>query len=275
MKTTIKPLAAAALAMCMYAGAGIAGDTLQSDTTKTSYALGYQIGGDMRRQQVDIDSVAVVQGITDARKGTAPRMSEEEMRNTLMELKRKVVAEERAAAKLEIDKAAEAASKDADHDQHGAQAAPPAKEASSANDAAAHQVYAKRMAPEGNKVAQEYFADNAKKEGIITLPSGVQYKVLQDGTGKQPKAGDKVSINYKGTLANGTEFGNSDQNGKGVPRTFPFDALVPGLREAVSHMKEGAEWRVFVPPQLGFDARTPLFRKITVFDIKLASVIPQ
>lgn len=280
MNTTIKPLAAAALAMCMYAGTGSASDTmeLKSDTAKTSYALGYQIGGDMKRQQVDIDSVAVVQGIVDARKGDTPRMSEETMRNTLMELKRKIVAQERAEAKVEIDQAAEAAKKSATPEHHGAQDAPTAKDApatapavkdaSVAKDTPAAQAVAKRMSPQGEEIAKEFFANNAKKEGIVTLPSGVQYKVLQEGSGKQPKDGDKVSMTYRGTLANGTEFGNSNA----AARTFPLNALVPGLREAVSRMKEGAEWQVFIPPQLGFDARTPLFRKITVFDIKLASV---
>ncbi len=107
----------------------------------------------------------------------------------------------------------------------------------------------------------------------MTLPSGVQYKVIKEGTGRQPKGKDKVELVYRGSMANGNEFGNTDRNGKPEAMRFSLDALVPGLRDAVSHMKEGAEWKVFVPPQLGFDASTPLYRKITVFDIRLASVV--
>ncbi len=98
--------------------------------------------------------------------------------------------------------------------------------------------------------------------------------MLKDGTGKQPQETDKVALIYRGSFINGNEFGNTDQEGKPVPKTFPLTSLVPGMREAISHMNEGAKWQVFVPPQLGFDASTPLYRKVTVFDVELVAVNP-
>jgi FKBP-type peptidyl-prolyl cis-trans isomerase FklB len=246
------------LATFVYGYASAADDRveLKSEIDQVSYAIGHQIGEDFKGQQMELNGAAVVQGIADAQKAAAPLMSEEAMRTTLIELKHKIVARERAAMP-EVDKPVEAGS----HPH------------SSAVDTAKPMPQAKRMAAQGNAGAQAFFEENAKKEGIVTLPSGVQYKVLKEGSGKQPMGKDKVELVYRASTANGNEFGSTDRNGKPEAVRFSLEALVPGLRDAVSHMKEGAEWKVFVPPQLGFDASTPLYRKITVFDIRLASVV--
>lgn len=226
---------------------------LKSETDQVSYAIGHQIGEDFKGQHMELNGAALVQGIADAQKGEAPLMSEKTMRATLIEVKRKIVAQERMGMP-EIDRAPEA--------KHPAQDAAPKP-----------LPHAKRMSAQGSESAQVFFARNAQQEGIVTLPSGVQYKVIKEGSGRQPKGKDKVELVYRGSMVNGNEFGNTDRNGKPEAMRFSLDALVPGLRDAVSHMKEGAEWKVFVPPQLGFDASTPLYRKITVFDIRLASVV--
>ncbi len=115
---------------------------------------------------------------------------------------------------------------------------------------AARQQELKKMAEKNLVQGKTFMEENGKKEGIITLPSGLQYKVLQEGSGKTPKATDEVTVNYKGTLIDGTEFDNSYKRGK--PATFPLDRIVSGWREALQLMKEGAKWQLFVPPLLGY-----------------------
>lgn len=256
MNKKIRQSVVLALGMCVSVCAWAVGDgvKLESETDMTSYALGYQIGGDFQRQKIELNAAAVLRGIDDARAGGTPLMTEQAMRDTLIALKRKVTAQERAAMP-------QAGKDDA--------AAPAAQEPSRTAPG-----NARRAAAKASVGATEFLKKNAQKEGVTTLPSGLQYRVLKDGTGKQPQATDKVALVYRGSFANGNEFGNTDQDGKPVPKTFPMDALVPGIREAVSHMKEGAQWQVFVPPELGFSASTPLYRKVTVFDLKLVAINP-
>jgi FKBP-type peptidyl-prolyl cis-trans isomerase FklB len=232
---------------------------LKSETDRESYALGYQIGGDFQRNKMDLNAAAVIRGIADARAGNASLMTDKEMRSTLIELKRKVVAQERAALP-QIDKSSAMVI------QPDAQAEPKIATATAA--------HARRGAPKTTPGAREFLRKNAQREGIATLPNGLQYRVIKDGSGKQPQATDNVALIYRGTLVNGNEFGNTDQDGKSAPKTFSVASLVPGMREAVTRMKEGAQWQVFVPPQMGFGAGTPLYRKVTVFDVQLVAVNP-
>ena len=252
---------ALAAGVCISAAAWAANDelALKSDTDRESYAIGYQIGGDFKRQKMELNAAAVARGINDVRNGEAPLMTEQAMHATLVELKRKVTAQERAAP-LQIEKG------------EGAAALPSAHAAP--KPAAPAGAHARRAAAKPTPVATEFMKKNAQRVGIVTLASGLQYKVIKEGSGKQPKAADQVALIYRGSLVNGNEFGNTDKDGKPVPKLFSVSSLVPGMREAVSHMKEGAQWQVFVPPQLGFDASTPLYRKITVFDVQLVAVNP-
>ena len=89
-----------------------------------------------------------------------------------------------------------------------------------------------------------------KKEGVITLPSGLQYKVIKEGTGKTPKADDTVSTNYRGKLVDGTEFDSSFKRGE--PATFPVNGVIPGWTEALQLMKEGSKWELFIPSNLAY-----------------------
>lgn len=94
-----------------------------------------------------------------------------------------------------------------------------------------------------------FLADNAKKEGVKTTASGLQYLVLKEGTGRTPTAQDSVTVNYKGTLISGKEFDSS----KGI--TFPLNRVIPGWTEGLQLMKEGAEYRLFVPSELAYGER--------------------
>ncbi|CAB1275086.1 FKBP-type peptidyl-prolyl cis-trans isomerase [Candidatus Nitrosacidococcus tergens] len=102
-----------------------------------------------------------------------------------------------------------------------------------------------------NKERGEVFLkENKTKPGVVTLPSGLQYKILQEGKGKIPTAKDKVEVNYRGTLIDGTEFDSSYSRNK--PVTFKIDQVIKGWQEALSHMPVGSKWQIYVPADLAY-----------------------
>ena len=103
------------------------------------------------------------------------------------------------------------------------------------------------------KEGEAFLDENKKKEGVTTLPSGLQYKVLKSGAGKTPKATDKVTTHYRGTLIDGTVFDSSYDRGE--PTTFPVGGVIRGWTEALQLMKEGDKWQLYVPAQLGYGER--------------------
>jgi len=107
---------------------------------------------------------------------------------------------------------------------------------------------------EKNKAdGEKFLAENGKKEGVKTLPSGLQYREIAPGNGKSPKAADTVTTHYKGTLIDGTEFDSSYKRGQ--PATFKVSGVIPGWTEALQLMKEGAKWQLFVPSNLAYGER--------------------
>jgi FKBP-type peptidyl-prolyl cis-trans isomerase FklB len=111
-----------------------------------------------------------------------------------------------------------------------------------------------KVAGEKNKKEGEAFlAENKKKEGVTTLPSGLQYKVIKPGTGKKPSPTDKVKVNYRGTLIDGTEFDSSYKRGE--PASFQVKGVIPGWTEALQLMEEGAKWQLFIPSNLAYGER--------------------
>jgi FKBP-type peptidyl-prolyl cis-trans isomerase FklB len=103
------------------------------------------------------------------------------------------------------------------------------------------------------KEGDAFLAENKKKEGVITLPSGLQYKVLTTGTGNKPKAAETVSVNYRGTLIDGTEFDNSYKRGQ--PATFPVGGVIKGWTEGLQLMPVGSKWQLFIPSDLAYGER--------------------
>ena len=122
---------------------------------------------------------------------------------------------------------------------------------------------------------EKYLAENAQKEGVVTLPSGLQYKVLREGNGKKPKATDQVKCHYEGMLVDGTMFDSSVQRGE--PATFPLNGVIAGWTEGLQLMQEGAKYRFFIPYQRGYGERgagssIPPFATL-VFDVELIEVV--
>jgi FKBP-type peptidyl-prolyl cis-trans isomerase FklB len=111
-----------------------------------------------------------------------------------------------------------------------------------------------KLAGDANKQeGAAFLAANKTKEGVVTLPSGLQYKVLKQGDGPKPTATDSVVCNYKGTLIKGTEFDSSYKRGQ--PATFPVNGVIKGWTEALQLMPAGSKWQLFVPPDLAYGAR--------------------
>ncbi len=198
----------ALIAACSVCAAGEKPE-LADENDRINYSLGYQIGGDMKRQQVEVNGDILLRGIADAMTDAEPLLDQGEMNKTLIELKRKVLAlqaQERAAAQQMNQQAGE-----------------------------------------------EFLAANAKRDDVVSLPSGLQYRVLEPGSGKKPAATDTVTVNYRGTLIDGTEFDSSYSRNK--PATFRADRVIEGWREALQLMQEGAKWELFIPARLAYGER--------------------
>lgn len=199
---------------------------LQNEKDKISYSVGYQVGGDFKRQKIDLNAAALTKGIEDAMGEGQPLMAPEEMRNTLIELKKRVVAVQEEA----------------------------------------RQQARERYLAEG----QAFFTENAKKEGVVTLPSGLQYKVIKTGSGSKPQAADTVSVNYRATFIDGTEFDSSARDGKST--TFRLDSVIPGLREGLLLMETGSHWQLFLPAALAFGEQGLMADRPVIFDLELLEI---
>ena len=205
-----------------------AGETLklEDETARINYSLGYQIGGDFKRQGVEINAAAIVKGIEDALSGTEPLMPKEQMQSTLVQLKRKIVANQQAQLKqTELN---------------------------------------------AIKEGKEYRENYGKQEGVVTTPSGLQYKILEAGSGKAPGPTDTVTVNYRGTLVNGNEFDSSYDKGK--PVTFKLNGVIKGWTEGLQHVQEGGKIQLVIPPELAYGKRGPLANQTLVFDVELIAV---
>jgi FKBP-type peptidyl-prolyl cis-trans isomerase FklB len=205
--------------------------TLTTTTEKASYAIGMNLGTGLHRQNVEVDSAALIQGFKDALAGGKTLLTEEEARAAIMQLQSELQAKAQAKAAQE----GEANKKEGD----------------------------------------AFLAANKGKEGVVTLPSGLQYKILKEGTGPKPTASDSVVCNYKGTLINGTEFDSSYKRGE--PATFPVTGVIKGWTEALQLMPIGSKWQLFVPSDLAYGARGtpggPIGPNSTlVFEVELISL---
>jgi FKBP-type peptidyl-prolyl cis-trans isomerase FklB len=126
---------------------------------------------------------------------------------------------------------------------------------------------AERYRAEGS----EFLAANATREGVVPLPSGLQYEVLRAGAGKRPGPNDRVKVHYRSTLIDGTVFHDSNRPG-GEPETLHVSGVTRGLTEALQLMREGARWRLFLPADLAFGRRGPLADRAVIYEIELISI---
>jgi len=134
-----------------------------------------------------------------------------------------------------------------------------------------------KMGDANMKEGQEFLAANKTKDGVVTLPSGLQYKILTPGTGPIPGPGDTVVCNYRGTFINGTEFDSSYKRGQ--PATFPVSGVIKGWTEALQLMPVGSKWQLFIPSDLAYGTRgaggTIPPNATLIFEVELLSIQPK
>ncbi len=133
----------------------------------------------------------------------------------------------------------------------------------------------KQLAEKNKRDGTAYLAENGKKEGVATTASGLQYKVVSPGTGKQPKETDTVKVHYRGTTLDGTEFDSSIRRGE--PATFPVNGVIAGWKEVLQLMKEGAKWQVVIPSELAYGDRGAAQiigpNQVLLFDVELIQIV--
>lgn len=229
---------AAALCVALAAGQAVAADKpveLKTQKEKTSYSLGLDVGGKMKMQ---MKSQAIDVDADVFAQG---------MKDALTDAK-PLLTEQEIHETLEVFQ----------------------------KELMAKQQEREKTAGEKNrKDGETFLAANKKKEGVKTLPSGLQYKVLKDGAGKTPKTTDSVTVNYRGTLVDGTEFDSSIKRGQ--PATFNVGGVIPGWTEALQLMKEGAKWQLVIPANLAYGERgTPGGPigpgAVLIFEVELISI---
>ena len=182
---------------------------------KVSYILGMNIGGQFKANEVKLDDASFVAGIKTAVDGGEPKLTKEEIQQTMQ-----VFQSEMQKKQEEAQKAQQAAA----------------------------EVAAVKNKEEGAK----FLAENAKKAGVKTTASGIQYEVLTEGKGEKPKATDTVTVNYVGTLIDGKEFDSSIKRNE--PATFAVGAVIPGWVEILQLMPVGSKWKLVIPSDLAYGA---------------------
>ena len=204
---------------------------LKDPKVRASYAIGADIGINMKRQDLDLNAKAVAAGITDA---FADKLSltPEEMKQVLTAFQGELMA------KMETRQ--------------------------------------KAAGEENLKKGQAFLEANAKKEGVKTTATGLQYKVNKSGTGRTPKTSDTVKVHYHGTLIDGTVFDSSVQRGE--PISFPVNGVIKGWTEALQMMKEGDKWQIFLPANLAYGEQSPGPKigpnSALIFDVELLAIEP-
>ncbi|MGQ9818777.1 MAG: FKBP-type peptidyl-prolyl cis-trans isomerase [Candidatus Kapaibacteriales bacterium] len=179
---------------------------------KASYMIGYDIGMSIVRDSLKVNLDYIILGFHNAFKGDTTFLSRGELDTFRMEFQKFIIENQEKRRKIEEQKLRE-------------------------------------QAPKNLAEGKAFLDSNKNKPGVITTESGLQYIVLKEGTGKTPKVDDFVKIHVVGKYLNGKEFDNTYSRG---PVTIPLNQQAQGWREAITHMREGSKWRIFLPPHLGW-----------------------
>jgi FKBP-type peptidyl-prolyl cis-trans isomerase FklB len=189
--------------------------TFKDEKDKVSYSLGVDIGRTLQKFQLDLNEAALSQGIADVLDSKPMAMTDQELQTTLQAFQQKM-----------MQKQQEAQSK--------------------------KQEEMKGVAEKNEADGKKFLDDNSKKPGVKTTASGLQYKVIKEGSGDKPKDTDVVETNYRGTTIDGKEFDSSAKHGSTA--SFPVNGVIKGWSEALKLMPVGAKWELYVPADLAYGA---------------------
>jgi FKBP-type peptidyl-prolyl cis-trans isomerase FklB len=212
--------------------AEITKESLKTDIDKLNYAIGIEIGRNVKRNGLELQDDIFLKGIKDG--------SEKEEAELLLDEKtRQDVKREHARAQKEE-----------------------------------REKKRKEEAEKNKQEGEKFLAENKTKDGVVTIESGLQYKILKEGTGKKPTAEDTVSVHYVGTLVDGTEFDSSVKRGK--PSSFRVNRVVKGWTEALQMMPVGSKWQLFIPSELGYGERGSRGKigpnAVLIFEVELLEI---
>jgi FKBP-type peptidyl-prolyl cis-trans isomerase FklB len=208
--------------------------TLTTQTQKSSYAIGMNIGKNLKRDSVSVDPAILLRGLKDALAGGKLLLTDEEAKAALTALQAEVRTKEEEKLKV--------------------------------------------AALENKKTGEAFLAANKTKEGVVTLPSGLEYKIIKEGTGPKPTADDTVLCHYRGTLVDNTEFDSSYKRNE--PLKIPVGGVIKGWTEAIQLMPVGSKWQLFIPSDLAYGERgapgSPIGPNSTlIFEVELISIEPK
>jgi FKBP-type peptidyl-prolyl cis-trans isomerase FklB len=190
-----------------------ASSAFTDEKDKLSYSIGVDIGRTLKKLQLDLNQSVLTQGVADILTDKPPVMTDAELQQTLQGFQQKMMEKQQAAMSKKQEEM--------------------------------------KAASSTNKVAgKKFLDDNAKKAGVKTTASGLQFKVLKEGSGAKPKEDDVVETEYRGTTIDGKEFDSSQKNGG--PVSFPVNGVIKGWTEALQLMPIGAEWEIYVPAELAY-----------------------
>ncbi|MFZ0286221.1 MAG: FKBP-type peptidyl-prolyl cis-trans isomerase [Terriglobales bacterium] len=227
-----KPAAPSAKTNQAPAAAARGSQVLSSQKDKFSYALGMNLGSNLRRQSVSVNGELIARGLKDGLTGGKTLLTEEEARAVMMEVQTEFRRQQ--------------------------------------------QEKAEQLGAANKKEGDAFLAANKAKQGVVTLPSGLQYKVIQPGTGPKPAATDTVTVNYRGTLIDGKEFDSSYKRGQ--PATFTVNGVIKGWVEALQLMPVGSKWQLFIPSDLAYGERGAGQEigpnSTLIFEVELLSIKP-
>ncbi|HIJ73478.1 MAG TPA: FKBP-type peptidyl-prolyl cis-trans isomerase [Candidatus Hydrogenedentes bacterium] len=212
---------------------------LKTDAEKLGYAIGIRTGRSLKTMAADGVEFSIESyflGIQDALDDREPALPEDEARALLQEL----------------------------------------REAARARSREFMMKHRMEVGEKNRAEGEAFLAENAKKEGVVVLDSGLQYEVIEEGTGRKPTDTDKVRVHYRATLLDGTEFDSSSKHGPAPAEFAVSGSIIAGWKEALKLMKEGAKWRIYIPPQLAYGARAqgPIMPHATlIFDLELIEIV--
>lgn len=228
------------LALCAVGASAQRRQELKTEIDSVSYAIGMNIGNSLRQDSIYLNPDLLYFGTKDAVADKA-LLSEEEKESVLTRFQQKIM--EKVQARM-----------------------------------MAQQDSLNKLGELNEEDGNLFLADNGKKKGIVTLESGLQYKVLKEGKGKKPKTSDNVKVRYIGTLIDGSEFdGNMDDE---EPVTINVGGMIPGWTEALKKMKTGSKWRIFIPPALAYGNNPPpegIIQpgSVLIYEIELIDIVKE
>ena len=199
--------------------------------------VGKGLAANLRQQSVEVDQAILLRGLKDALAGGKLLLTDDEAKAVLTQLQTEVRTRQQEKMKVEQEKM-------------------------------------KAAAEENKKEGAEFLAANKTKDGVVALASGLQYKILTEGTGPKPAATDTVSCNYRGTLVDGKEFDSSYKRGQ--PLSIQVNGVIKGWTEALQLMPVGSKWQLFIPSDLGYGDRGsgPVIgpSATLIFEVELLSI---